>query len=104
PTPEGRDNWTGYAVSLSLIALVSVAGFYTQHHMARTNLAMLYLLTVVVSALRYGRGPAIFSAVSGSLVFGRFFIPPFWTAGFDEVWYLITFITLLVVGLVISTL
>jgi two-component system sensor histidine kinase KdpD len=117
-TPEGRDlveertanpstrerKWTGYAVCLILVALVSAAGFYARHHMARSNLAMLYLLTVVVGALRFGRGPAIFSAVSGSLIFGRFFIPPFWTAGFDEVWYLITFITLLVVGLVISEL
>jgi len=95
---------TDYAISLALVGLVSAAGFYTEHHMARANLAMLYLLTVVVSALRFGRGPAIFSAVSGSLIFGRFFVPPFWTAGLDNVWYLITFVTLLVVGLVISTL
>ena len=76
-TPELRDKWIGYAVSLLLIVLVSAAGFYARHHLARTNLAMLYLLSVVVSAIRYGRGPAIFTAVSGSLIFGRFFIPPF---------------------------
>ena len=96
--------WTGYVISIVLVAMVSAAGFYMQHHMARTNLAMLYLLTVVVAALRFGRGPAIFSAVSGSLLFGNFFIPPFWTAGLDDIWYLITFVTLLAVGLVISTL
>ena len=96
--------WVSYATSLALVGFVSVAGFYAQHHMARTNLAMLYLLTVVVSAQRFGRGPAIFSAITGSLIFGRFFIPPFWPGGFDDVWYLITFVTLLVVGLVISTL
>jgi two-component system sensor histidine kinase KdpD len=103
-TPPRERKWAGYFFSLVLIALVSAAGFYTQHHMARTNLAMLYLLTVVVSALRLGRGPALFSAISASLVFGFFFIPPFWRAGLDDIWYLITLVTLLVVGLVISTL
>jgi two-component system sensor histidine kinase KdpD len=86
------------------VGLVSAAGFYMQHHMARTNLAMLYLLTVVIGALWFGRGPAICSAVSGSLIFGYLFMPPFWTAGLDDVWYLITFVTLLAIGLLISTL
>jgi two-component system sensor histidine kinase KdpD len=103
--PAARERiWISYAISLALIGMVSLAGFYAQSHIARTNIAMLYLLTVVVSALRFGRGPAIFSAVSGSLIFGSFFIPPFRPAGFDDIWYLITFVTLLVVGLVISTL
>jgi two-component system sensor histidine kinase KdpD len=105
PRSSARERvWTGYAVSVASVGLVSAAGFYMQHHMARTNLAMLYLLTVVVGALWFGRGPAIFSAVSGSLIFGRLFMPPFWTAGLDDVWYLITFVTLLAVGLLISTL
>ena len=104
PQSAQQRRWRAYAASLLLLGLVSIAGFSSRHHLARTNLAMLYLLTVVVSALRFGRGPALFSAVTGSLMFGVFFLPPFWTAGFDEMWYLITFITLLVVGLVISTL
>lgn len=103
--PAARERfWIPYGISLALVALVSVAGFYARHHLARTNLAMLYLLTVVVSAIRFGRGPAIFSAIAGSLLFVRFFIPPFWPGGYDDVWYLITFVTMLVVGLVISTL
>src|SRR6478672_2037072 len=80
--PALRSKWKAYAVSLLLVGLVSIAGFSTEHHMARTNLAMLYLLTVVVSALQCGRGPAIFSAIIGSLIFGGYFIPPFWKAGF----------------------
>src|SRR5262249_42728851 len=105
PPPAPERQLTAYAITLGLVGLVSVAGFYMmQHHLARIDLAMLCLLRVVVRALRFGRGPAIFSAVSGSIVFARFFIPPFWTAGLNDVWYLITFITLLVVGLVISAL
>jgi two-component system sensor histidine kinase KdpD len=104
PTRGPERKWLAYVVSLTLVGLVSMTGFYMEQRMARTNLAMLYLLTVVISALRLGRGPAIVCAVSGSLIFDVFFIPPFWRIGFSDIWYLITFITLLVVGLVISTL
>ena len=100
--PETR--WQAYAVSLVPVGLVTLAAFYIVESMARTNVAMLYLLTVVISALRFGRGPAIFSAITSSLIFDIFFAPPFDKVGLDKMWFVITAITLLVVGLVISTL
>jgi two-component system, OmpR family, sensor histidine kinase KdpD len=100
--PERK--WHTYAISLVPVGLVTLAAFYIVESMARTNVAMLYLLTVVISALRFGRGPAILNAVVGSLIFDIFFAPPYDKVGLDKAWFVITSITLLVVGLVISTL
>jgi two-component system sensor histidine kinase KdpD len=96
--------WRAYAVSLVPVGLVTVAAIYMAESMARTNVAMLYLLTVVISALRFGRGPAILNAIISSLIFDIFFAPPFDKVGLDKMWFVITAVTLLVVGLVISTL
>ena len=96
--------WRAYAVSLVPVGLVTLAAVYMAESMARTNVAMLYLLTVVISALRFGRGPAILSAITSSLIFDIFFAPTFDKVGLDKIWFVITAITLLVVGLVISTL
>lgn len=63
---------------------------------------MLYLLAVVVVAMRWGRGPALVSAIAGSFLF--VLIPPFRGFGAGDVWYLITLVSLLVVALLISTL
>lgn len=101
-TPESR--WQGYAASLVPVGLVTLIASYIVESMARTNVAMLYLLTVVISALRFGRGPAILSAIVSSLIFDIFFAPPFDKVGLDKIWFVITAVTLLVVGLVISTL
>lgn len=96
--------WTSYLFSLALVGAVTCAGFRIEHSMAPTNLAMLYLLGVVVSALRWGRGPAVLTAVSSAVVFDLFFIPPLRSFAISDTWYLITFVTLLVVGLIISAL
>ena len=96
--------WTGYVLSVTLVAALTLAGFRIEASMARTNLAMLYLLVVVVSALRWGQGPAIVTAVSSALVFDFYFIPPFRSFEASDIWYLITSSTLLVVGIVIGRL
>src|SRR5579864_8642744 len=84
--PKER-RWAGYVISLLLIGLVSVAGYYLEERMARTNLAMLFLLTVMISALRLGRGPALASAVAGSIVFAVWFVPPVLKLPPNDTWY-----------------
>lgn len=65
---------------------------------------MLYLLAVVVVAVRCGRGPALVSAITGCLAFLFVSIPPFRGLEIGDVWYLITLVSLLVVTLLISSL
>ncbi|MFW5942067.1 MAG: sensor histidine kinase [Chloroflexota bacterium] len=69
-----------------------------------TNLAMFYLLAVVVAAMRLGRGAAIFASLLSVVAFDVVFVPPYYTLGVDDAQYLLTFAGLLGVSLVISAL
>lgn len=73
-------------------------------HVELANLAMLYLLGIVVVATRSGRGPAVLATVVGSATFDYFFVPPYHSLLTSELKYLMVFVVMLVVGLLISTL
>jgi two-component system sensor histidine kinase KdpD len=70
----------------------------------QTNLVMLYLVAVVVSALNWGRGPAILASFLSVVSFDFLFVAPYLTFAVSDTQYVLTFIGLLVVGLVMSTL
>lgn len=71
-----RTGWLGYVAALAAVALVSVGIGLVQRFAQISNLSLLYLLAVLVSAVRFGQGPAIVAAVSAFLVFDWFFTEP----------------------------
>lgn len=64
------------------------------------NIAMLFLLTVVLVAVRYGRGPSVLATVVGVLAFDFFFVPPRFSFAVSDLQYVMTFAVMLVVGLI----
>ena len=68
-----------YVASLVLVAFITGFGWLVKSFISPVNLAMLYLLAVVIVAFRRGLKPAIFTAVIGVLAFDFFFIPPYLT-------------------------
>jgi two-component system, OmpR family, sensor histidine kinase KdpD len=96
--------WRQYLQSVGLVAAASVIGWPIHIWLEPANLVMLYLTAVVIAALYLGRGPAILASVLSVLVFDFFFIAPRGTLVVADTQYLLTFLGLLVVGLVISTL
>jgi len=66
------------------------------------NIAMVYLLAVVIVALRYSRGPAVVTSVLSIAAFDYLFVPPQGTFTVEDVQYLLTFGIMLAVGLIIS--
>lgn len=95
---------TGYLASLALVVAASLACLLLRPFLAPTNMVMIYLLAVVLAALRLGLKPAILTAFLGVLAFDFFFIPPHLTFAVADTQYLITFVALFTVGVVISTL
>ena len=73
-------------------------------YLAPTNLVMIYLLGVVAVSLWLGRGPSILAAVLSVAAFDFCFVPPRWTFAVGDTQYLLTFLVMLLTGLVISTL
>ncbi len=93
-----------YLIVLLLVTLATIMDAPFNTRIAPTNLAMLYLVAVVVSAAYLGRGPAILASVLGVLAFDFFFVPPYLTFRVNDAQYLIVFAVLLAVGLLISEL
>ncbi|MGK5094534.1 DUF4118 domain-containing protein [Deltaproteobacteria bacterium TL4] len=93
-----------YGYSLVLVLLVSLLSYPVRPYVEPTNLVMLYLTAVIVAALRYGLKPAILASCLSVLVFNLIFIPPYYTYVVHDAQYLLTFMGLLLVGIIVSTL
>jgi two-component system, OmpR family, sensor histidine kinase KdpD len=92
----------GYINSLALLIVITVIGWSVKSIISPTNLIMLYLLTVVISAFFWGLRPAIMTAVVGVLIFDFFFISPYFSFRVSDTEYIITVLGLILVGAVIS--
>lgn len=93
-----------YLWALVLVAAATIFSLPAHGILDPTNLVMLYLLAVVASATYLGRGPSIVTAILGVLALDFFFVPPSFTFSVADTQYILTFVGLLIVGLVISAL
>ena len=93
-----------YLLSLALVALATLFGLVVRGRIEPTNLVMIYLVAVVLSAIYLGRGPSLLAAIAGVLAFDVFLIPPYYTFAVSDTQYILTFFVLLTISLVISTL
>jgi two-component system, OmpR family, sensor histidine kinase KdpD len=100
--PRLHSAWQEYVLALGIILTATGAGWLALAHLHPVNIVMLYLLAVVLVALRAGRGPAIFAAFLAVAAFDYFFVPPKMTLAVQNFEYLITFTILLVVGVIIA--
>ncbi|HWQ45420.1 MAG TPA: DUF4118 domain-containing protein [Longilinea sp.] len=91
-----------YLLSLGLVALAVLAGWPFRSLIHPVNLVMLFLAVVVASAVFCGRGPAILASFISVFAFDYFFVDPRFSFSVADAEYLITFLGLLVVGLVVS--
>jgi two-component system, OmpR family, sensor histidine kinase KdpD len=66
------------------------------------NIVMLFLLTVVLVALRLGRGPSVAAAFISVILFDVFFVPPRFSFAVDDAQYLVTFVVMLAVALIMG--
>jgi two-component system sensor histidine kinase KdpD len=66
------------------------------------NIVMVYLLGVVFVAARFGREASILTSFLSVLAFDFFFVTPYFTISVDDAQYLLTFVIMLLVGIVIS--
>jgi two-component system sensor histidine kinase KdpD len=99
--PETVD-WRGYGVALGAVVLTTGVAWVGFPVLERSNLVMVYLLAIVGVAMRHGRGPSALASVLSVAAFDFFFVPPYLTFAVSDTEYLVTFVVMLLVGLVIS--
>jgi two-component system sensor histidine kinase KdpD len=64
------------------------------------NIVMLFVLTVVLVAVRFGRGASVVATFVGVAAFDFFFVPPRFSFAVTDIQYVITFAVMLAVGLI----
>ncbi|MCI0548397.1 MAG: sensor histidine kinase KdpD [Candidatus Rokubacteria bacterium] len=101
--PRATD-WPMYGYAVGVVAVATGIAWAMYPTFERSNLVMLYLLGVVLVAMRAGRGPSAFAAVLAVAAFDFFFVPPYLTFAVSDTQHLVTFAIMLVVGLVVSSL
>jgi K+-sensing histidine kinase KdpD len=101
---SSRMRWPGYVGAAAATAASTLVGLAMKPHFQLVNIAMVYLLAVVIIALRFTRAPTLASSILSVAAFDYFFVPPSGTFTVDDPQYLLTFAMMLGVGLVISQL
>lgn len=98
PALLGYGAAAGSSLAVSLIALPLLRFFDL------VNIVMLFMLSVVLVAARFGRGPAMASAFLNVLAFDFFFVPPRLSYAVIDGQYLLTFAVMVIVGLIVGQL
>jgi two-component system sensor histidine kinase KdpD len=99
--PRGiRFNDYGMALLYSILA--TGLSFLIHPYLELSNLIMVYLVGVMVTAIHWGRGPAILNSVLSVLAFYFFFVPVRYSFTLVETHFIFTFVVMLLVALVIS--
>jgi len=92
----------GYAWAAGAVAVCTLVGRAMEPRFDPVNIAMVYLLAVVIVALRFSRGPAVTASLLSVLVFDLEFVPPRGALTVDDAQYLLTFAIMVAVALVVS--
>jgi signal transduction histidine kinase len=93
-----------YIASSAMVATVTAFGFAADSFIQTANLDVLYLLAVFISALRWGRRPAVFCALTAAVTFDFCFVPFRYRFQISDLPYLITLFGFVAVALVTSEL
>jgi two-component system sensor histidine kinase KdpD len=93
-----------YAISLILIIAVMCVNFLLKDHIGPTNLLIIQLLPVLVSAFFFRRKVAIFTAFVSILIFDLLIVHPYSMIVTDDLQYFIAFIGYIAIALIISSL
>jgi two-component system sensor histidine kinase KdpD len=91
-----------YLFSMVMVASVTLLSYFLTGILSPANLLIIQLLPVVVAALFFRRGAALFTAVVSILAFDFLFVEPYYTFSVASWQYFIAFIVYVVVALVIS--
>ncbi|UKD10655.1 DUF4118 domain-containing protein [Burkholderia aenigmatica] len=91
-----------YMYAAAICAAITVVASLVSERLDLTNLVMLYLLGVVFSAVRLGRGPGVLQSFLSVAAFDYFFVPPRMSFSVSDTQYLLTFFGMLLTSLVIS--
>jgi len=93
-----------YVYATLIVAAASLLCLLFRSRLKTIDVAMVFLLAVVLVASRYRRGPALLASVLCIAVFDLGFVPPYYTFNVHDTGYFLTFGVMLAVALAMSRL
>jgi two-component system, OmpR family, sensor histidine kinase KdpD len=100
PTERSRSKRLRYLWAALACVAVTLLSVPLAAHFDRSNIVAIFILTVVLVAVRFGRGASALAAVLSVCSFDFFFVPPRFSFAVSDVQYLLTFGIMLAVGLI----
>jgi two-component system sensor histidine kinase KdpD len=98
--PWLRSRAAGYLIAATASVATALVATPLAVWLDLANIAMLFLLMVVLVAVRFGRGPSVLGTCVSVACFDFFFVPPRFTFAVTDFQYVITFVVMLAVGLI----
>lgn len=77
--PQRIGPWVSYPLSITFVGVVSLLAVAVDRRVAIPNVSLIFVLPVVVAAIRYGWGPALSAAVIGVVAYNFLLIEPRYT-------------------------
>jgi len=102
--PERRSAWPDYLLAAELVAVATGIAAVADSFLALPDIVMVYLVAIIVAAVRVGRGPSVLAAALSVAGYDFFFVPPRYTFAVSDTHHVLTFTMMFVVGIVLSEL
>ncbi len=102
--PKPRPRLKEYLLGTGGVALCTGLAFVLFPHLALRNLAMIYLLTVVILSSFLSWGPALFSSFFSVATFAFFFVPQYYSFAIADTESAATLLIMLLVSTLVSAL
>ena len=96
--------WQSYAMSIAICGVATAIAAPLHSVFELANIAMLFLLAVVLVSVRYGLGPSIMASFLNVAAFDFFYVPPRFSFAVSDMQYLMIFAVMLAVGLITTKL
>lgn len=100
--PAPSSPLAGHAAATAIVLAVTGACLLLRERLQPIDVAMVYLLAVVVVATRFRRGPSLLATALSIVLFDLAFVPPYGRLGVHDAAYLFTFAMMFVVAIVMS--
>ncbi len=97
---EGTVPIRRYLISAGFVVGVTALAAPLSKALDLANIVMIFLLAVLLSGVKLGRGPAVLAALLSVACFDFFFVAPRMSFGVTDVQYIVTFGVMLAAGLI----
>lgn len=104
PSEKVPERLTGVLAGMALVTLATVVGYFARPIFSAADFVMLYMLAVMLTAVRFSRAASLTAAAASVFAYDFFFVAPELTLNISDARHILTFAMLFGVGAIISTL